>query len=117
MKRHNAKLLSLSGIAFVFFYVVLVARSYAVDYRRAISAGYEIPAARAWLDSNPDYEHLDVGIGETSDTGPGLYFSGSLGTTAQVIRFDRAARTRFGGNDFAVISVVLSRFEDEPSEN
>jgi len=103
------------GGAILLLITGVIIRSSIEDRRRKAAAEAGLPAARAWLATIPEYRHLQVDVGETSDTGPGLWFTGSLPTVADVVRFDEAAEQRFGAGDFAVISTVLSRFEDKRS--
>ena len=118
MAKRQSKIWWGIGGAIVLLIIGVTVRSSVEDRRRKSAAEAELPSARAWLATIREYRHLQVDVGETSDTGPGLSFTGSLPTVADVIRFDGEAEMRFGAGDFAVISTVLSRFEDErPAAN
>lgn len=113
MAQRRSKIGWVIGGALVLLIIGVIVRSSVEERRRKAAAEAALPAARAWLASIPEYRHLQVNVGEASDTGPGLSFTGSLPTVAEVNRFDDEAEKRFAAGDFAVISTVLSRFEDE----
>jgi hypothetical protein len=115
MAQRRSKIWWVIGGAIVLLTVSVLVRSSVEDRRRKAAAEAALPAARAWLATIPEYRHLVVSVGETSDTGPGVWFEGSLPTVADVARFDEQAEKCFGAGDFAVISTVLSRFEGERS--
>jgi hypothetical protein len=115
MAQRQSKIWWVIGGAIVLLIVGVIVDSFVEDRRRKAAAAAALPAARAWLAAIPECRHLQVDVGETSDTGPGLWFTGSLPTVAHVNCFDEEAEKRFGAGDFAVISTVLSRFEDERS--
>ena len=51
--------------------------------------------------------HLGVEVSESSDSGPGLLFTGLLSTNEDVERFDAAAEQRFKDQPFAIMSLVM----------
>jgi hypothetical protein len=113
-RRQSKTWWAISGAVGLLIFGVIV-RSSVEDRRRKAAAEAALPAARDWLATVPEYRHLEVTVGESSDTGPGLWFTGSLPTGADVLRFDEDAENRFG-TDFAVISTVLSR-DERPAKN
>ena len=113
MPRRAAKIVLLLGGAIVLLGAALSVRSNLADRRSRAAATAALPEARVWLAHIPEYRHLEVEVWETSDTGPGILFTGLLPTDADVTRFDAAAEARFGTDRFAVISLVMTGLNEK----
>ena len=84
MPRRHVLIRSLVSAA-VLIVIALFVLSELSDRRRLAAAQAALPEARAFLASNPAYQHLEVDVEHTEDEGYGLWFTGSLPTQASAI--------------------------------
>lgn len=79
------------------------------DDRQRTATQAALPAARAFLASNPAYQNLQVDVAFAQGHGWCLWFTGSLGTEADVHRFDEELEKRYAAGDVEFTSSVLPR--------